>query len=281
MASLKDQFHVVRERPLPKEPLNFYQFKQGNRLFLTVCETPQVWQDDLVIGERLFADTVVIPVGELSPHEEALTLVKDVLKQRMKYPGAKEDPKLEQLAKTWVLPTKLHLGPNTSAFLAPSEHSVQEALDTIVQTVNPDEGKVHFLKIEVSNGLERQLLFKILDNGFRPGLLMVKWSYDMDDHTATAHCAGHLVNSGYSLVALENGYALYMFTDQPLYDITSMKQIGLSNPMMDSILLTVSQNLVKNPSDQDVTNASETSGDSATSATDQKECQLIHFLILF
>ncbi len=268
MASLRDQFHVVRDRPLPKEPLNFYQFKQGNRLFLTVCETPQVWQDDLVIGERLFADTVVIPVGELSPHEEALTLVKDVLKQRMKYPGAKEDPKLEQLAKTWILPTKLHLGPNASTFLGSSEHSVQEALDSIVQSVNLDESKVHFLKIEVSNGLERQLLYKILDNGFRPGLLMVKWSYDMDDHTATAHCAGHLLNSGFSLVALENGYALYMFTDQPLYDITTMKQIGLSNPMMDSILVTVSENLVKKNPDQDVTNVSGASGDSATSATD-------------
>ena len=268
MASLRDQFHVVRDRPLPKEPLNFYQFKQGNRLFLTICEDAQVWQDDLVIGERLFADTVVIPVGDVAPHEEALVLVKDVLKQRMKYPGAKENPKLEQLAKTWVLPTKLHLGPNMSSFLAPSEHSVQEALDSIVQSVNPDEGKVHFLKVEVSNGLERQLLFKVLDNGFRPGLLMVKWSYDMDDHTATAHCAGHVLNSGYSLVALENGYALYMFTDQPLYDITSMKQISLSNPMMDSILLTVSDSLVKSVEGQDTKNTSDASGDSATSATD-------------
>lgn len=260
MDSLRNQFHVVRDRPLPKEPLNFYQFKQGNRLFLTICENPQVWQDDLVIGERLFADTVVIPVGDMAPHEEALTLVKDVLKQRMKYPGAKENPNLEQLAKTWVLPTKLHLGPNASSFLAVSEYSVQEALDSVVQSVNPDEGKVHFLKIEVANGLERQILFKVLDNGFRPGLLMVKWSYDMDDHTATAHCAGHLLNSGYSLVALENGYALYMFTDQPLYDITSMKQIGLSNPMMDNILVTVSENLVKGE-------CQDTSGDSATSAT--------------
>lgn len=276
MSSLRDQFHVVRDRPLPKEPLNFYQFKQGNRLFVTICEDAQVWQDDLVIGERLFADTVVVPVGDGAPHEEALVLVKDVLKQRMKYPGTKENPKLEQLAKTWVLPTKLHLGPNASSFLASSEHSVQEALDSVVQSVNPDEGKVHFLKIEVSNGLERQLLFKVLDNGFRPGLLMVKWSYDMDDHTATAHCAGHVLNSGYSLVALENGYALYMFTDQPLYDITSMKQIGLSNPMMDSILLTVSESLVKRVEDQDTTTSdvSETSqgsgasGDSATSATD-------------
>jgi hypothetical protein len=90
-------------------------------------------------------------------------------------------------------------------------------------------------------------LYKFLDNGFRPSIILVKWSHDLDDHIPTAHCAGHLMNSGYALASLENGYSLYVFTDQVLYDITSMKTLGLKNPIMESILQSVSENMQLEP----------------------------------
>jgi len=236
------EIQIVNGRPIPKEPLSFFQYNQGSRYFVTVTDSSSVWRDDLTLGERFFSEMIICPfVDHEETHSKELTLVKDVLKQRMKYPGVKTDPNLEKLAKTWILPTKVSMGPQAETFLASSESSVRDSLEPTFKALNNTSSMIHILKLELSEGKERQLLYKFLDNGFRPGLVLVKWSYDLDDSTPTAHCAGHLLNSGYSLVALENGYALYMFSEQTLYDITSMKTIGLKNPMMESILGSVSE----------------------------------------
>jgi hypothetical protein len=152
----------------------------------------------------------------------------------------KENPTLEQLAKTWIHPKKVHLGPEASAFLVPNGNAVQDVLTSVFTMVNlKEEQRIHVLKVEVADGQERQLLYKLLDGGLRPSLLLVKWSHDLDDHIPTAHCAGHVRNVGYSFMMMEGDYALYMFTDQSVYDICSMKEVGLTNPFMDSILESV------------------------------------------
>lgn len=234
--SILDQIHVIRGRPILKEPLNFYNFKQGNRLFLNIVDNESVWKEDLFIGERLFADTVLcVPASNLETNTKELARVQDILKQRMKYPGAREDPAIEAIAKTWVLSTKLHLGPTVEQLLDHSENSARVQLESVLVNLNITDAVIHFMKIELANGLERQVIYKILDNGFRPSLMMVKWGNDLDDHIATAHCAGHILNTGYALVALENGYALYMFIDHSLYDTCSMKTVSVENPFIDSI----------------------------------------------
>jgi hypothetical protein len=168
--------------------------------------------------------------------DAAWTLTLDVLKQRMKYPGVKEDPKLLQLAKTWVLPTKLHKLEQNDGVLSTSDKDFSQTFKDLFTQLKIEEEKVHVLKIELSNGLERQFVYKFLDSGFRPSIVLVKWSEDLDEHIATAHCGGHLLNSGYSLMATEGSYGLYMYTDQPLYDICSVKTIGMKNPFMESLL---------------------------------------------
>ena len=236
------ELQIVNNRPIPKEPLSFFQYNQGSRYFVTITDSPTVWCDDLVLGERFFSEIIICPfVDHEETHSKELTLVKDVLKQRMKYPGVKENPALEKIAKTWILPNKVHMGPNAEAFLSTSEHSVKDSFEPFFKTINNETSMIHILKLELNDGKERALLYKFLDNGFRPSLVLIKWSYDLDDHVSTAHCAGHLLNSGYSLVGIENGYSLYMFSEQTLYDITSMKTIGLKNPMMESILSSVSE----------------------------------------
>jgi len=236
------EIQIVNGCPIPKESLSFFQYNQGSRYFVTVADSPIVWRDDLVLGERFFSEMIICPfIDPEQLHIKELTLVKDVLKQRMKYPGVKEDPALEKLAKTWILPTKICMGPCAETFLASSESSVRDSFEPLFKTLNNESSMIHILKLELSEGKERQVLYKFLDNGFRPSLVLVKWSHDLDDNIPTAHCAGHLLNSGYSLVALENDYALYMFSEQTLYDITSMKTIGIKNPMMESILSSVSE----------------------------------------
>jgi hypothetical protein len=230
------ELQIVNGRPIPKEPLSFFQYNTGSRYFVTVADTPDVWRDDLVLAERFFSEMIICPYSNIESHTTYFDTVKTVLKERMKYPGVKENHELEKIAKTWVLPTKVHLGPDAQTFLAPSESSIKDAFEHVFKALNNESSMIHILKLELTEGKERQLLYKFLDNGFRPSLVLVKWSQDLDDHTPTAHCAGHLLNSGYSLVGLEKDYALYMFSEQTLYDITSMKTIGLTNPFMESIL---------------------------------------------
>jgi len=226
---------TVNSMPFIKEPISFFQSSKV-RVFLTITNSPEVWQNDLTFSEKMLAETIVCPyTNSIEEHSSAFDLTKTVLKERMKYPNVKETPSLEKIAKTWVMPGKLHLGPNAKQFLQEDEMCIHTQLGPLFTTLNTPHS-IQVLKVEVSDGQERQLLYKFLDSGFRPSLVLVKWSYDLDDHIPTANCAGHILNSGYSLFGLSNSYALYVFTEQTLYDLCSMKIISSKNPFLEAIL---------------------------------------------
>jgi hypothetical protein len=236
----------IKNRILPKEALKFFQYQQDTRICLTIASDPNVWRDDLCIAERLFSDLVIIPAyGELETHKAMYDKMKVILKERLKYPNVKENPEDLEVAKTWVLPAKLHMGPSITTFYYPVENPVQKALAPIFSQLNVDP-KIHYLKIEVANGFERNIIYTILDNGFRPSLFLIKWSNDIDEDNATAYCAGHLQSVGYSLISLQNGYALYFYSDQSLYDICSFKTVGVKNPILQSILESVKESIQTN-----------------------------------
>lgn len=236
--NLSEVVQTVRGMPLMKDPLSFFEMKQDSRIFVTITDAPSVWQNDLILAERLFAEMIVCPYRiDHAVQADTMTLTRDVLKQRMRHPGIKEDPALETIAKTWVLPAKVHDGPQAEEFLQADERAIFTSMQPVFKVLNKDDSPViHMLKLELANGVERQMMYKFLDSGFRPSILLVRWSHDIDEHIATAHCAGHVLNSGYSLFAYENGYALYVFTDQTLYDTCSLKTIGYTNPILASIV---------------------------------------------
>ena len=234
---------LLNERPFFKDLHMLFDGQQTSRLFLTITNKPSVWQEDLLICERFLGNMVICPYTQQSSmkeHSDVLELTQDVLKQRMKYPDIKERPDLVKIAKTWVLRTKVSLGPDATHFLQPNPEVVHDLLEPVFTSLEMSDKRIHVLKVEVEDGVERQILYKFLDSGFRPSLLLVKWSFDVDDHVSTAHCAGHLLNSGYSLVNLTNNYALYYFSDQTIYDLCSMKTIGIKNPFMNTILESIS-----------------------------------------
>jgi hypothetical protein len=225
-------------RLIPKEPIQFFSNGENHkRVFVSITDKPEIWQKDLIISERLFAETIICPFGDYSNHTIASNITKNILKERMKYPGVKENPDFMAIAKTWILPDRLHMGPDASSFFS-SESAALNLLRPIFENLKTDP-LINYLKIEVSSGMERQLLYSILDSGFRPSLICVKWGHDLDDHIPTAHCAGHLANSGFSLIKQLDDQCLYYYSDQSMYDICSMKTIGLQNPFMQNILETV------------------------------------------
>ena len=232
--SFENYFISVSGRPLPKEPMQFFNVSSNKkRVFLTIADNPSIWQKDLVIAERIFSETIICPYKDYSNHTIALNLTKNILKDRMKYPGVKEDPEMMAIAKTWILPDRLHLGPDASEFLT-LENGPIKFLEPIFEKLQTDP-ILNYLKIEVGYGMERMLVYSILDSGFRPGLLCVKWSNVPDEHTSTAHCVGHLLNCGYALLKVENGYSLYHYNDDVLYDMCTVGQPSTENPFVKTI----------------------------------------------
>jgi hypothetical protein len=242
IAGLESFLTVVNGRPIPKDPLGFFEYKNEARLFVSVASQPQTWVDDLTLSERFFSEMRVCAwKSSDEQHRAVLTEVQDVLKQRMKYPNIKGNERLEKIAKTWILPTKLQQGPSADALVSSSKEQRSDWYTTLFSSVDSKEEKLHIFKVDVDEGDERSILYSLLDAGQRPSILLVKWCHDLDDHIPTAHCAAHILCSGYSLLSVEGSYALYVFTDQTLYDICSMKTTGFKNPIMESLLQSVSE----------------------------------------
>jgi hypothetical protein len=235
---------IVKDRPVPKDVLQFYGMDSGaKRLMFTITDSVETWQKDLSICEKLFGDIVICPfASSYNHHKNQHEKTQEILKQRMKHPDVSNNSSLEAIAKTWILPQKVHMGPDATYFFNTIENPIKTHLLPLFEQLKA-EPIIQFLKIEVPNGMERRLIYSFLDEGFRPSLVLVKWLSDIDDDIPTAHCAGHLINSGYSLIHNENGYALYMFRDDPFYDICSMKTVGLENPFLKTILLSVSKHM--------------------------------------
>lgn len=234
---IEDQVTIVKGRPILKDIINFFGQDKNTRMFVTITDSTKVWQDDLVIAERMFADQVVLPVDQDPTTDFEQTV--EVLKQRMKYPNIRESEQLTSVAKTWVLPSKLHVGPSADELFRSNEEVYEHVFEPLFREYS-SEGKIHCLKVEVSGGRERRQLQNLFDLPYRPSLLIVKWSNDVDEDVLTANCAGHLHNLGYSLLSLNDNYALYLFTEQGIYDLCSLKETGLQNPFVNTILKSVS-----------------------------------------
>jgi hypothetical protein len=227
MQKITDEFCQVNGRPFIKNPLSFFESSKQVRLMLTVTDNDS-WKDDIVLAEKMFGILLVSSFSDGGDFQ----VCKDVLKQRMKYPGIQENPELLKLAKVWILPNKLFETSNPDNLL----NSYKTVLTQSAELIKTSTDRISFVKFELSNGKERMHIYKLLDEGYRPSLLCVKWSYDLEEDFSTANCAGHLVNIGYVHIALENGYSLYYYTDNCVYDVVSWKDVYYGNPLVQDIL---------------------------------------------
>jgi hypothetical protein len=262
---LSGVIQFVNNRPIPKDFIMFFNSSNSEpRIFLNFSN-PESWKDDLGIAEKMFSETIIVPLDDSMVAD--IEIGKDILKQRMKYPGVKENPELLKLAKTWVLPTKVHTGPNLNTLLTSDEKAFSTMLQPFFSKFKMASNRIGLVKIEINSDAERKIIYQLLDEGFRPSLLLVKWSHDVDEHYSTAYCAGHLHNSGYSLIALENDYFLYKFTDDVLYDTMSYKTVSLNNPILSNLSSQIIESLRLNSLNRS-TEVSDSSVSVTTESTD-------------
>ena len=91
--------------------------------------------------------------------------------------------------------------------------------------------KIDICKLDAKDA-NRMILFDIMDAGYRPSLILVRFTESPDAHVPTQLAAGHLQNCGYALMGVHEDKYLYYFVDNCLYDYCSWVQPGIENPLV-------------------------------------------------
>ncbi len=76
----------------------------------------------------------------------------------------------------------------------------------------------------------------MMDSGYRPGILLVKYSEDPDGSVPAMLVAGHLQMSGYRLIETKDNWFFYLYTDICFYDSCSWRNTKIQNPLVKSII---------------------------------------------
>ena len=211
------------EIPFLSDIWGFYSIK-GVKTFFVSVNPKNSFRLDLEICEnlgcpiRIFTDSDEI--------EEKWAVISKTLKARKIDDADKDKQWLEGIQKKWILPKNLVVKK-----LAQNEWN--SVFPELKQTA---ESRVDILKVEAYDDNERMLLYSMLDNGFRPGILLVKYTVDPDANVPAMLTAGHLQMSGYRLMTTKNNWFLYLYTDICLYDSCSWRDDTVQNPLVKYIV---------------------------------------------
>jgi hypothetical protein len=140
------------------------------------------------------------------------------------------DPEwLTPLSDVWIPPNKLIFSTNI-----PWSHEgtiVVNDVQTPLTEIKVNEvNRVDICKIEYP-GLTYEIVYTMLNAGYRPGILYIRWDQHPDIGTNAMLCAGHLQNCGYALIAELDGYFVYRFIDQCVYETCSWAKTDSPNPL--------------------------------------------------
>jgi hypothetical protein len=220
--------------PILENLWDFYSKKGVKTVFVSVGSTGNA------VADLDIAETLGCPAHIWSTNTANWDEVRQVLKDRKR--GAEATAFTEGVDTKWVLPKNVRsytgipgfYTANTETF---STVSIDDCVKQCVATMTLDgEQRIDILKIALTEGMERAVLSAVLDTGYRPGLLMVKWSDMPDSNLFTTLTAGHLQNCGYTLLEKNGDRFTYMFVDRCMYEICSWETNKVVNPLVHEII---------------------------------------------
>jgi len=127
----------------------------------------------------------------------------------------------------WILPKNIRTFPNGP---------IRALSEEICKTMSVSNTRIDILKIDLEGTAGRRMLYEILDEGFRPAIVLIRWPDAPNVNLTTATAAGHLQNCGYALIRKEDTKYLYYFVDNDMYATCSWETVGAINPMVDGIV---------------------------------------------
>jgi len=200
---------------------------------------------DLEIAESLGCPLHCVALN--AKEESEWNEVAGILKERKRAGGSDFSVGSEM---KWVLPKNLRVqnvlpwwstGTMDVSGAVLRTQNIQEYAAEIAANMKLKDSvtRIDLLKVDTQKsapGLERGILGAVLNAGFRPALVLVRWTDMPDVHLSATLAAGHLQNSGYTLVAKEDNKFLYYFSDEDMYQICSWEGIIGKNPMFSEIV---------------------------------------------
>ena len=226
-------------------------------------------------SELEIAETLGCPIHTWDPREEVTTAwqeTKDILKARKRADTASAFT--ESADSKWVLPKNIHSYSSLPGFTNGSAEiqgklyptvSLQSAVKQMISLMKVTDERIDILKVCMGEGMEKNLLYALMDSPYRPGLLLVQWSVMPDNDLQTTICAGHLQNCGYELAEHIGHNFLYMFNSNCLYEICSWETNKCDNPIVAE--LTDAYMKSKKSSKIEETNVLSTTGTSLSSSS--------------
>lgn len=205
-----------------------YQHKGIRTVFFSLGNSPSCMVD-LEIAETIGCPIHIIANTEDS--SKAWAEVKDCLKTH-KVPVEPFSAFSAGAETKWILPKNIRL-------YSESEHGpIRQMVKTACELMRISEGdtRIDILKVDLENGGERKVIYDVIDAGFRPATVLVRWSESPDASYSTKNVAGHLQNCGYVPIGKVNNTYLYYFVDNDMYATCSWEQIGAVNPMVDAVV---------------------------------------------
>ena len=199
---------------------------------------------DLEIAESLGCPINCAPVGEQQVNEWKEVAL--ILKERKRTEAA-QFPFTDDAQGKWVLPKNIRVQESLpwwctgSVEVDGSTVKTESAFSFMKRIckdmkIKDDDVRVDILKIDLPGGLERACLSSMLDAGFRPAIIVVKWQKMPDVDLSITLAAGHLQNSGYRLLKTIGTQFLYLFTNNDMYQICSWENTVVANPLLNELI---------------------------------------------
>jgi hypothetical protein len=237
--------------PMIEKAWDVFAGKGIRTVFLTVGSSKSPLAD-LEISESLGCPLHVVTLN----NEENANWkeVASVLKSRSRDSSASAFT--EMVDTKWILPKNVRLletlpwwekgTVDISGTQIPTE-KVTSLISSLCDTMKLKDSakRIDILKVDTTNvapGLEIPIIGAIISAGFRPSVVLVKWSKMPDEDTQSMIAAGNLQCCGYSLLNTDANKFLYYFNDDNIYEICSWEQKADINPIAKEIINSVSKN---------------------------------------
>lgn len=210
------------EIPFLKDVWGFFSSKGVKTMFVSVNPNKS-YRLDLEICENLGCPIHILTNSESI--EEKWSIITRTLKARKIDEADKEHTWLDGIQKKWILPKNLLV-----------KRTPFDWTTLVSELQSQTENRMDILKIESNSNEERILLYSMMDSGYRPGILLVKYSEDPDAAVPSMLLAGHLQMSGYRLLETKDNWFCYLYTDICFYDSCSWRNTTVQNPLIKYIV---------------------------------------------
>ena len=201
------------------------------------------------LAELEIAETLGCPLNVVEYDSEKLeswNKVTEILKNRKESDENKCEFTTEVVNK-WVLPKNVRVTNKLPYFFNGSIEVNERTIETInlntyveqicsSMNISSENSRIDILNIQLGNQLEQSVLYSFLNNCYRPGFIVVNYTANPDSHLLSTMVAGHLQNTGYTLIGVEESKFLYVYNDKNAYEYCSYEQKYIDNPLIEEIM---------------------------------------------